>query len=310
MTRVIPSINDLPAGLSNAQRYRWLNANLATLIDTGVPWLADVSALAPKYFQTPLGFGYRLHERYLNGPSDAFDKAVDMRRDIAPFAIPDDIALREPSGTQAIPKAVFPRRLATVIKQDPTFAEQINIPRGNRAWRTAMGHDGLMISEDPVEKAMRDWLRQCIALYLERFVDLEGHIPGAAGAPRCLGSKHVGPGRARPGVRAPVYPRVRFRVRCLLCRTAKRGFPGIDRRTTGMVEICRKSREPATAQSPPDNLEARGGDAVPVPGLYPAPDPGIQRRRGGAHLYLLRRLVIPELGSRDDRAPCPLPGRR
>jgi hypothetical protein len=133
-----------------------------------VPWRLEVQKFVPGYFKLPYGHAYGLHDLYINGPIAAYKKQVDFRRDIVPFALPDDIILELPDGNQAIPREKFLIALAKAIAKDPTIQFQKNLAPNFISWRTGQREQGLMTNMDPVVRAMRDWLHQCIARYQTR----------------------------------------------------------------------------------------------------------------------------------------------
>ena len=106
-----------------------------------------------------------MHDLYINGPIAKYRKEVGLRRDIVPFVLPDDIVHQSPDGNQTIPRDKYLIDLAKAIGKDPTLRFYKILATDGISSRTGPGPQGLMINMDPVVRAMRDWLHQCIARF-------------------------------------------------------------------------------------------------------------------------------------------------
>lgn len=170
------SLADMPSDANALEKVEWLNQHIPELILSGTPWRQDLIGDFPDYLNSPYGLGYFMHDCYLNGPIEAYDRAVDIRRDIVAFGLPDDIELESPSGRRQMARETFLADLADAVRQEPSLKFQSWREPESKSWRTAMGNRGLMISEEPVVRAFRAWLTQRIFQYRQRLVDLEYHL--------------------------------------------------------------------------------------------------------------------------------------
>jgi hypothetical protein len=172
----IVTLDDMPSDLDVDDRIRWLNANVEGMIEARLPWRDQIIQSFPIYLKNPMGLGYYLHDAYLNGSVEDYDRHVDMRRDIIPFQLPDKIELTSSTGDTTIAPEIFLDLVAEAIRHDPTYKSQDSFIPQSISWRTGMGKRGLLISTAPVIQALRDWLTQCISEYLGKIRNVRFHL--------------------------------------------------------------------------------------------------------------------------------------